>query len=115
MVVLYKGKGISTNVAYSGGWRNRYEKTSERKATFNSLLSSKTEHMFDAFEIHVSYNGRFDIDNTVATIKIFVDSMRDMGIIKEDNSRNFKKLTIKYNPTQTNPSYVFTVNEYSAD
>ena len=115
MEVIYNGKGISTNVAYSGGWKNRYTKTSELKYIFNSLLSSKTDHHFEAFELTVSYNGRFDIDNTVATIKIFIDSMRDMGIVKEDNSRNFKKLTIKYTPTQTKPSYVFSVKEYSAD
>lgn len=111
MIVTYKGRGISTNEAYSGGFRNRHGKSVLLKTQFRHLLSPLTDNYFERYEIIVRYNGRFDLDNTVATVKIFIDSMREVGIVKDDTKHFFKKLTLIYEPEQDTPSYVFEVVE----
>ena len=112
MIVKYNDKGLSTNVAYSGGWKVRWQRTTALKATFKSLLLPHKHHNFHTFKIFLRYNGKFDIDNTSATIKIFVDAMKEMGMIKEDDTKNFQKLTILYDPTIDNPSFIFEVEEW---
>ena len=111
MKIKFSGRGISTNEAYSKGYRNRHGKGVLLKTQFASLLRSHRDMFFDKFEVIVTYNGRFDIDNTVATIKVFIDVMRSEGIVTNDTKEFFKKLTVKFEPEQENPSYVFHVKE----
>ena len=48
-------------------------------------------------------NRRFDLDNTVMTIKLLADSFTETGFIVDDNSNNLVKLTITGTVDKENP------------
>ena len=87
-------------------------KTKAKAAIQREVKAVWDGEFFDPFEIEVRYNGNFDIDNTVATSKIFVDVLRSLGIVTQDSTQHYRKLTVKFDPSIENFSYVFKIKEY---
>jgi hypothetical protein len=61
------------------------------------------------FELRVTHNTKFDLDNITGTIKVFVDLLRFHEIIKDDTSRHWDYMSIAYDPMLPKRSILFTI------
>lgn len=83
-------KPPSLNALYSGKhWSNRFGE----KSAFGKQVQ-KTLHAYDAFHadkisIHLRYNCRFDVDNTIVAIKFLADYLKSNGYIDDDTPKYF--------------------------
>lgn len=111
VVVTYTGQGISLNDWYSakGGFWRRKTLKDKYSAIFNSLLSQQEIPEIKQFTMDLEFNSRHDTDNTVAMLKMFVDTLKGK-YIREDTKEFYKGLTIKYDSALPKSTYVFTIN-----
>ena len=49
----------------------------------------------DAYEIHISYNSRHDVDNVILVSKFLSDTLVDKGMVKDDGNKYYKRLNIQ--------------------
>ena len=68
----------------------------------------------DKFEMHLHVcmpsNRRFDLDNSVGSIKVLADSFTETGFIVDDNSNNMVKLTITGEVDKSHPRTEIIIN-----
>ena len=107
--VKYEGKWPSTNTLRNGHWRsNQGLKVKMRKIYADLILEQQPKPM-DQFVVKVCFNSRLDVDNV--SMKFFMDSMKDIGIIVDDNRKHFRGLTVVPDETLDKSTYVITVTE----
>ena len=107
--VTYQGKWTSTNALRNGHWRtNQGNKNKMRKIYADLILEQKPKPM-DRFVVHVAFNSRLDVDNV--SMKYFMDSMKDVGLIVDDNRKHFRGLSVEPDETLGSSTYVVTVTE----
>lgn len=87
-------KPPSLNALYSGKhWSNRFgEKSSFGKQVKETLNSYDAFHA-DKISIHLRYNCRFDVDNTIVAIKFLADYLKSHGYIDDDTPRYFTAIS----------------------
>lgn len=109
--ITYSGQGISLNDWYggNGGWYKRKNLKDKYSLIFSKLLSEKDIPEIHQFTMGLTFNSRHDTDNTVAMLKMFVDTLKGK-YIKEDSKEYYKGLTIDYDSTLPKQTYVFTIN-----
>lgn len=49
----------------------------------------------NAYEIHIRYNTRHDVDNVILVSKFLSDTLVDRGIVKDDGNKYYKRLNIR--------------------
>jgi len=91
-------KPPSLNAFYSGKhWTNRFnEKSSFGKKVRETLLSFDSFHA-DKISIHLSYNCRFDVDNTIVAIKFLADYFKSNGYIDDDTPKYLTSISSTFN------------------
>lgn len=91
-------KFISLNDWYAGGcWQKRQANKKKYNIIFRNLLKSYENLKLDKIKVTLDYNLRYDCDNSITIIKLFVDSLKDMGIIDNDCTKIFQSLEINFN------------------
>jgi hypothetical protein len=93
-VVIYLPKPPSLNKLYAGEhWMSRYgDKAKYWKAI--QVEMDKIPHFHaDSISIHISYNSRFDVDNTIVAIKFLADYLRNHGYIDDDTTKYFTSIS----------------------
>jgi hypothetical protein len=85
-------KNVSTNDFYKKHWSGR--KKMKDSIIFN-LEKYDTIKISGEYEVYVRVNNRLDVDNNSAAIKVIIDHIKELKWIKDDNPKNFKKLTIE--------------------
>lgn len=67
----------------------------------------------DKFEldlhVYMPSNRRFDLDNSVGSVKVLADSFTETGFIVDDNSKHMIKLTITGEVDKENPRTEITI------
>lgn len=111
VVITYQGQGISLNDWYSakGGFWRRKQLKDQYSKIFNELLQKQDIPEIRAFTMQLDFNSRHDTDNTVAMLKMFVDTLKGK-YIKEDTKEFYKGLVINYDSRLPKQTYVFTIN-----
>lgn len=94
--ILYEGKSLSLNSFYVGGHFSRRAKIKkEFKGYFNILFEkAKGLRFMDKFFVVMYCNNRLDTDNNIGLEKVFMDTLNELGYIKDDNKKYFKALFI---------------------
>lgn len=87
-------KPPSLNALYSGKhWSSRFgEKSSFGKQVKETLRSYDAFHA-DKVSIHLRYNCRFDVDNTIVAIKFLADYLKSHGYIDDDTPKYFTAIS----------------------
>ena len=114
MEITYTGRGVSLNEEYSANYRDLYVLKTRAKASISKEVRKHWdgETVYDPFKVHVRYNGNFDIDNTVATTKIFVDVLRDRGAVIQDHPKHYKAMSVIFDPTIPVGTFIFKIERY---
>lgn len=105
----YQGQWLSINAAYSKHFQQRNKVKNQYKELFKPLLLEAQIPPLEAFTLHLAYNSRMDADNTTAGTKVVVDTMRELGIIREDNKHIYRGITITPDLSLRHNTYIVTI------
>jgi hypothetical protein len=61
------------------------------------------------FEIHLTYNARYDCDNAIIAVKFLADSITALGIVKDDSKKYFQKMSMKVDLSLPNDTFIARV------
>jgi hypothetical protein len=109
--IEYIGTWIGLNKIYG---MNRYiasQHKREWKERFSAMLRDSGIKPLAAFKLHLQYNSRLDCDNTVAGLKLIVDTMRAEGYVMNDDKRFYKGFSVTPDYTLKHNTYVVTITE----
>ena len=109
----YEGEGLSLNSFYAGGhFSNRVKIKNKFKERFEKLFKENKELRFiHKFYVKMRFNGRIDTDNNAGLIKVFVDTLRGSGYVKDDNKLYFKGMDIQYDEDLNKNKYIIDLYE----
>jgi hypothetical protein len=114
----YEGKIVSNNAFYAGvHWTTRNKIKNDYGLIFRAMLRKQKMPKFEKFDLKMKFNSRHDVDNVVATVKIFVDCLKGEWV-PDDTKEHFKSLTILHDETLKNNTVLFEItiiNEYLGD
>lgn len=100
----------SLNEYYSGKhWSVRKKKADSIKSKICGLIKENMPHHINTFDIEITYNNRMDVDNVILS-KFFVDSLRKLKIIPQDNTKHYKGLSIRFDDTIRKNTYLIKLN-----
>lgn len=108
--ILYKGPLVSSNKFYAGvHWTQRAKLKDDYALVFNDLLKKAKVKKFTEFSLTMRFNSRHDVDNVVATAKIFIDTLKGK-YVEDDTKAFFKKLSVLYDSTLEKNSAIFEID-----
>lgn len=89
---------IESNYPYPS--LNEFGKNKKPEVLFeiNKLLQSRKPLLIEEFYVVLEYNYRFDVDNTITIVKLFVDALRYNYYIATDSNKVFKAVKLIYKP-----------------
>lgn len=105
----FRGQWLSINAAFSKHYHQRNLEKNKYKELFIQLLQTNPIPRLQAFTLEIEYNSRMDADNLCAGSKVWVDTMRHLGIIAEDNKHIYKGLSIRPNLELKHNTYKISV------
>lgn len=108
--VLYEGQGVSLNKFYSQGhWSVRNNIKNKYKPIITLLLKEAKVPKMDEFGLVIEYNSRHDPDNVTGMEKLFVDSMKENGLIIDDHKKYYKFYCVTPNLELANNTFIFKI------
>lgn len=107
--ITYKGPGFSLNDAYKIHWTQAKKKKDALKMDFRLLLRDAGVPKIEKFRLQVSFNARYDVDNIIPVLKVFVDVLRYETLIPDDTKHYYKGLSIDYDDNLPSNTYVITI------
>ena len=107
--ITHRGAWISLNAAYSKHYHARNQEKTRFALAFADLLSAADVPWLAAFELMLRYNSRMDADNTIGGVKVFVDTMRAVGIIENDTKDVYRGVHIIPDSRLKHNTYVITL------
>ena len=107
--IQYEGKWPSTNDLRNKHWRSNQGLKESWRKKLGILIREKTSKKLDRFKIEVLYNSRLDPDNV--TLKFFCDSLKDCGVIVDDNKKYFRGFSIDPDESLKHNTYIIKVTE----
>lgn len=97
-IVLPFDGSISMNKLYSGmHWTKRKKIADSWHRKFKDELSKYDAQEYKQLEVVLHVNNRLDIDNCSVIVKLCVDTVKQLGFIKDDTPKYFKSMKIKSN------------------
>lgn len=111
--LTYTGQWLSLNQVYS---KNRYLASvakNEWKATFTRMFTEAKIQPFTTFRVSMRYNSRMDCENTVAGLKIAVDTLRAMNLVPNDDKRYYKGVEVVPDAGLKHNTYEITLHVLS--
>ena len=109
LTIKYEGRWPSTNDLRNKHWRSNQGLKQKWRKELGSLITEKRVKKLKKFRIKVLYNSRLDPDNV--TLKFFCDSLKDKGVIIDDNKKYFRGFSIDPDETLSHNTYILTVTE----
>ena len=104
-------KPPSLNAYYSGGhWTKRKKAKDLYLADVTSYFDEHDAFNAKEFEIHLTFNGRYDCDNAIIAVKFLADSITALGIVKDDSKKYFQRLSIRVDTNLPNDTYIARVD-----
>lgn len=107
-------KPPSLNQLYAGKfWTFRHR---EKEKYFNGLATALEGHdkwSTDRFAIHLRYNSKFDVDNSVVAVKFLADYLRYNGYVIDDTPKHFLELRITFDAQLKKDEYLAKIICYN--
>lgn len=109
LILIYTGKKrIATSNELHSRWR-WYNTGQYYRREFIDALQNYPRVDFKAFGLEVRYNTNHDPDNLSAVAKFFIDTLRELKYMKNDNREYYKYLNISYDSTLPKVTIEFKV------
>jgi hypothetical protein len=100
----------SLNNWYAGRhWTDRHKTKKELQSVILQALAKYPELKMKRFTIAYRYHNRFDCDNTIPAIKIFVDTMKVAGVILDDTPKYFTGFSVTFDNALQKSEHVFEI------
>jgi hypothetical protein len=111
--VDWNGQHISLNDWYSGGNHWTVRDTMKRRwhQIFKEVLEPLDMPKLIEYELELVYNSRLDPTNTITMVKLFEDTMKDLGLIIDDSKKYCKKITLLPNLEMKNKHYIINIKK----
>lgn len=107
--IFYDGPLVSNNKFYAGvHWKVRNNIKDKYRLVFTSLLNKKDIEPFEKFSLKMRFNSRHDVDNVVATAKIFIDTLKGKWV-PDDTKKHFVALTVEHDASLKLNTTVFDI------
>lgn len=107
----WSGEHISLNEWYSAKhWTVRYDKKAHWSSVFKPLIEAQKLPKIGTYKIELIYNSRLDPTNTITMIKLFEDTLKDLGYIIDDNKHYCKEVKITPDFDKKNKEYEIILN-----
>lgn len=107
----HNGPIISSNKTHAGlHWSKRKALVDKWHSIFLDLLAEAQVEPVQALKVHLRYNSRNDVDNTVFVLKLCVDSMKGT-YLADDTKRYYRGLHIEADETLPHNTFIFTIQE----
>lgn len=101
-----KKNPISLNDWYSSShWTKRNKQKKEWKSLFEEVIISNKPLKMSEYRIELHVNSRHDPSNTITVIKLFEDTLKELGCIVDDSPKYCKSITIKPDENLEKPSF----------
>jgi len=107
--IEYIGEMVGLNDYKSLHWRNLKAKYDPIKAGLTREIQSLSPPPLAWFEVRVFHRTKLDMDNLVGMVKPFVDSLRALNIVPEDDKKHWDYLSVQHAPQLKKGSIVFEV------
>lgn len=112
----FKGQWLSLNKIYSSNRWIRTNTKNEYKKIFKALiLEMGISNQIMKYKIDVRYLSKMDSLNVAGGLKIFEDSMKELGLIIDDSKKYQKGISIEPDFTLNHNEYVITITEIKED
>jgi len=91
----WSGAHISLNDWYSSAhWTTRANQKYKWHRIFSNIIKDQEVEPIEHYKIKLKYNSRLDPTNTITMIKLFEDTMVELGVIKGDSKKYCKGVEI---------------------
>ena len=111
--VEWQGDHISLNDWYSGGNHWTIRDTMKRKwhKIFKDLIHEKMIPKMVEYELELEYNSRLDPTNTITMVKLFEDTLKDLGLIIDDSKKFCKRISLYPNLEMKSKHYKIKIKK----
>lgn len=108
--IVYEGPIVSNNAFYAGmHWTKRNDLKNNYNIIFSNLLTKAKVKPFKQFRLNVRFNSKHDCDNVVATLKIFVDTLKGK-YVENDTKEFFTGFSVEHDDTLKKNTMVFQID-----
>ena len=107
-------KPPSLNQLYAGKfWTYRHGQKEKYFTGIARALEGHDKWTMDRFAVHLRYNSRFDVDNSVVAVKFLADYLRYNGYVRDDTPKHFLELRITYDGDLKKDQYLAKIICYN--
>lgn len=107
-------KPPSLNQLYAGKfWTYRAGQKEKYFTGIARALEGLDKWTMDRFSVHLRYNSRFDVDNSVVAVKFLADYLRYNGYVRDDTPKYFLELRITYDEGLKKDQYIAKIICYN--
>jgi len=107
-------KPPSLNQLYAGKfWTYRHGQKEKYFAGISRALEGFDRWTMDRFAVHLRYNSRYDLDNSIVAVKFLADYLRYNGYVHDDTPKYFVELRISYDGDLKKDQYLAKIICYN--
>jgi hypothetical protein len=107
-------KPPSLNQLYAGKfWTYRHGQKEKYFAGISRALEGFDRWTMDRFAVHLRYNSRYDLDNSIVAVKFLADYLRYNGYVHDDTPKYFVELRISYDANLKKDQYLAKIICYN--
>lgn len=107
-------KPPSLNQLYAGKfWTYRHGQKEKYFAGISRALEGFDRWTMDRFAVHLRYNSKYDLDNSIVAIKFLADYLRYNGYVHDDTPKYFVELRISYDADLKKDQYLAKIICYN--
>ena len=100
-------KPPSLNQLYAGKfWTYRVGQKEKYFSGIARALEGHDKWTMERFAVHLRYNSRYDLDNSIVAVKFLADYLRYNGYVHDDTPKYFVELRISYDSSLKKDQYL---------
>lgn len=108
------GDHLSLNELYSQKhWSSRKKLADKWHKKFGKMLLEYDKPEINEYRVKLVYKSRLDVDNTVALVKMFVDTLRKQNWVKDDSPKYLKEVRLNFDNNLETKEYLITLVKIS--
>ena len=107
-------KPPSLNQLYAGKfWTYRVGQKEKYFSGIARALEGHDKWTMERFDVHLRYNSRYDLDNSIVAVKFLADYLRYNGYVHDDTPKYFVELRISYDASLKKDQYLAKIICYN--
>ena len=108
--IEWSDKQISNNAWYQAPhWAVRSKNKNDWRAFFTPLIKQAGVPLLPQYRLLLEFNSRLDPSNTIAMVKLFEDTLKNVGLIHDDSKKYCKGIIVEPNDDLPSKTYRITL------